>query len=149
MILNGRAVHLDAAREWNEHNWGLGVEREFDSDERWVKVALANGFKDSLGNPSFMAGGSIKRRFRAPRLSDDFYVDVGVVVETANDEYFRRERGAVAQNVNFAIRDGLARSFLDTNNVHYAVAPGNAPQQSIADIAEGAQRFTGTILCYQ
>ena len=74
---------------------------------------------------------------------------VGVVVETANDEYFRSERGAVPQNVNFAIRDSLARSFLDTNNVRYGVGAASASQQSIADIAEGAQRFTGTILCYQ
>jgi S1-C subfamily serine protease len=74
---------------------------------------------------------------------------VGVVVETANDEYFRRERGAVAQNVNFAIRDSLARSFLDTNNVRYTVAAGNGSTISIADIAERAQGFTGTILCYQ
>jgi S1-C subfamily serine protease len=73
---------------------------------------------------------------------------VGVVVETANDEYFRRERGAVAQNVNFAIRDSLARSFLDTNNVRYSVAD-TGPQLPIADIAERAQKFTGTILCYR
>jgi hypothetical protein len=79
MILNGRAVHLNAAREWNEHNWGLGVEREFDSGERWVKVALANGFKDSLGNPSFMAGAGIKRRFPLRAISESFYVDVGVI----------------------------------------------------------------------
>jgi S1-C subfamily serine protease len=74
---------------------------------------------------------------------------VGVVVETANDEYFRSERGAVPQNVNFAIRDSLARSFLDTNNVRYGVGAGASAQLSIADIAEGAQKFTGTILCYQ
>jgi hypothetical protein len=73
---------------------------------------------------------------------------VGVVVETANDEYFRRERGAVAQNVNFAIRDSLARSFLDTNNVRYALADAGL-QLPIADIAELAQRFTGAILCYR
>ncbi|HEY7670997.1 MAG TPA: hypothetical protein VIC71_02185 [Gammaproteobacteria bacterium] len=79
VILNGRAIHLNAAREWNEHNWGLGVEREFDTDERWVKVALANGFKDSLGNPSYMAGGGIKHRFRLPSISDTFYVDVGAI----------------------------------------------------------------------
>jgi hypothetical protein len=79
MVLNGRAVHLNAAREWNERNWGLGVEREFDSGERWVKVALANGFKDSTGSPSYMAGGGIKRRFGLPSVSDDFYVDVGVI----------------------------------------------------------------------
>jgi hypothetical protein len=33
--------------------------------------------------------------------------------------------------------------------VHYAVAGGNGAQLSIADIAEGAQKFTGTILCYR
>jgi hypothetical protein len=79
VILNGRAVHLNAAREWNEHNWGLGVEREFDSEERWVKLALANGFEDSLGNPSYMAGGGIKHRFWMPRVGDTFRVDLGVV----------------------------------------------------------------------
>jgi S1-C subfamily serine protease len=74
---------------------------------------------------------------------------VGVVVETANDEYFRRERGTVAQNVNFAIRDSLARSFLDTNNVAYEVATQAGGSLAIADIAEHAQKFTGIILCYR
>jgi hypothetical protein len=78
MILNGRAIHLNAAREWNEHNWGLGVEREFDSGDRWVKVAVANAFKDSVGDLSYMGGGGIKRRFRLPDVSETFYVDVGV-----------------------------------------------------------------------
>jgi hypothetical protein len=77
VVLNGRAVHLDAAAEWNEANWGLGLEKEFDSGSRWVKVALANGFKDSLGEASFMAGGGLKRRFRP--MSNQFYVDVGAV----------------------------------------------------------------------
>jgi hypothetical protein len=42
-----------------------------------VKVALANGFKDSLESPSYMAGGGLKRRFRL--FSGDLYFDVGVV----------------------------------------------------------------------
>jgi hypothetical protein len=79
MILNGRAIHLNAAREWNEHNWGLGVEREFDSGDRWVKVAVANAFDDSVGDLSYMAGGGIKHRFRLPDVSETFYVDVGVI----------------------------------------------------------------------
>jgi S1-C subfamily serine protease len=74
---------------------------------------------------------------------------VGVVVETANDEYFREQRGTVPQNVNFAIRDSLTRSFLDTNNVRYDVAPFTGETLSIADIAELAQTFTGTLRCYQ
>lgn len=77
IVLNGRAVHMNAAQEWNEENWGLGFEREFDTASRWVKVALVNGFKDSVGEPSYMAGGGIKRRFRM--FADNLYFDVGIV----------------------------------------------------------------------
>jgi hypothetical protein len=77
VVLNGRAIHVGAQKKWNEENWGVGFEREFNSSGRWVTVALANGFKDSLDEPSYMAGGSIKRRFRMS--SDDWYFDVGVV----------------------------------------------------------------------
>ena len=77
VVLNGRSIHVSAAQKWNEENWGLGVEREFNSSGRWVKVALASGFKDSMGEPSYMAGGSIKRRFRV--AADDLYVDLGLV----------------------------------------------------------------------
>jgi hypothetical protein len=77
VVVNGRAVHVDAAAEWNEDNWGLGVEKEFNTSGRWVRLATANGFKDSLGEPSYMAGGGVKRRFRF--LSDKAYVDFGVV----------------------------------------------------------------------
>lgn len=77
VVLNGRAVHMNSSHEWNEDNWGLGFEREFVSASPWVKVALANGFKDSVGDPSYMAGGGLKRRFFL--RSDDLYVDVGGV----------------------------------------------------------------------
>lgn len=78
VIFNGRSVHMNAAHEWNEDNWGLGVEREFSSERRpWVKVALANAFTDSMGDQSYMAGGGIKRRFYV--RSDDFYVDLGAI----------------------------------------------------------------------
>src|SRR5262245_28017548 len=77
IIVNGHSVHLNAERQWNEENWGLGVEREFNSQGRWVGAALANGFKDSQDQPSYMAGGSLKRRFRL--FEDSWYLDVGVV----------------------------------------------------------------------
>jgi hypothetical protein len=75
VVLNGRSVHMNATYKWNEDNWGLGVEREFASSSPWIKVALANGFKDSMGDLSYMAGGGLKRRFWV--RSDDFYVDLG------------------------------------------------------------------------
>jgi hypothetical protein len=51
--------------------------------------------------------------------------------------------------LNFAIRDSMAVSFLETNNVNYAVGGGQGSQMAIADIAEAAQEFTGLIMCYQ
>jgi len=78
VVLNGRAVHMNATHDWNEDNWGLGMEREFASSGHWVKVALVNGFEDSMGDPSYMAGGGLKRRFRLGH-ADDFYVDLGGV----------------------------------------------------------------------
>jgi hypothetical protein len=77
IVLNGRAVHLNATHDWNEDNWGLGFEREFSRRGPWVTVALANAFEDSVGDPSYMAGGGLKRRFEIGRRN--FYVDVGGV----------------------------------------------------------------------
>ena len=77
VVLNGRAVHMNATEHWNEDNWGLGMEREFArGSSPWVKMALVNEFEDSMGDPSYMAGGGIKRRFRMGQ-TDNFYVDLG------------------------------------------------------------------------
>lgn len=77
VVLNGHAVHVNAEKHWNEDNWGLGFEKEFNSLGHWVTAAVANGFKDSMDNPSYMAGASVKRRFRM--FSNHLYVDAGVV----------------------------------------------------------------------
>jgi hypothetical protein len=77
IVLNGHAVHVNAEKHWNDDNWGLGFEKEFNSSARWVGAAVANAFKDSMDNPSYMAGGTIKRRFRMS--SNHFYFDAGVV----------------------------------------------------------------------
>ena len=73
---------------------------------------------------------------------------VGIVAERANEDFFRRQRGAAIQNLNFAIRSSLVFAFLDINNVDYTVAD-TPTQQTIADIAQQAQSFTGIIECYQ
>jgi hypothetical protein len=78
LVLNGKAFHINASKDWNEDNWGLGVEREFDSGSPWVKVAVANGFVDSADEMSYMAGGGLKRRF-TPGFGSDLRVDLGVV----------------------------------------------------------------------
>jgi hypothetical protein len=79
VVINGKAYHVNAAEDWNEDNWGLGIEREFNSRSRWVPVVLGNGFRDSQNEMSYMAGGGIKRRFRLDELADSLYVDIGMV----------------------------------------------------------------------
>lgn len=79
LLLNGKAFHVDATKDWNENNLGLGVEREFGSDSRWVKLAMFNGYRDSDQHMAYMAGGGVKRRFRLEGLAPEWHVDVGVV----------------------------------------------------------------------
>lgn len=77
-VLNGRSMHIGAAQDWNENNVGLGVEYEFDTDSRWKKILMANGFRDSTETMSYMAGAGLHRTlFDSPRFGD-FYVDVGI-----------------------------------------------------------------------
>lgn len=78
IVLNGKAFHLKASEDWNEQNWGLGVEREYNSQARWVPVVLGNAFRDSSNDMSYMAGGGIKRRFHIGALAQPVHVDLGV-----------------------------------------------------------------------
>ena len=79
VVLNGKSIHVDSDRDWNESNWGLGFEHEFNPEARWVKLTLANGFRDSEDEMSFMGGGGIKRRFRLPVGERRVHVDVGAI----------------------------------------------------------------------
>lgn len=79
IVLNGKSVHVDADKDWNESNYGLGFEHEFNPQARWVRVALGNGFRDSDDELSFMGGGGIKRRFRLPLGQRNVHLDLGAI----------------------------------------------------------------------
>jgi hypothetical protein len=51
------------------------------------------------------------------------------------------------QNVNFAIKANVAKIFLESHGVDYQ-SMQVAPEKSVADIAEDAQRFSVRIFCY-
>ena len=77
-VFNGKSYHIGATEDWNEDNFGLGVEYEFTSHSRWKSRLMANGFRDSSDEMSYMAGGGIHRNlFTTERLSG-FYFDVGI-----------------------------------------------------------------------
>jgi S1-C subfamily serine protease len=71
---------------------------------------------------------------------------VGVVAEKLNAVKFAKVMGDIPQNVNFAIKTGAVRDFLDNSVVSYQSAePG--PELKIADIAKNARAYTMLISC--
>ena len=77
-VLNGKSFHLGATQDWNEDNYGLGVEFEFDSTSRWKTRLMANGFRDSSEKMSYMAGGGIHRNLLSTDRLRGFYIDAGI-----------------------------------------------------------------------
>lgn len=77
-LVNGKSLHIGAVEDWNENNYGFGLEYEFASESRWKWKLMANGFVDSVDNMSYMAGGGLHRRIWATGRFHDLHVDVGV-----------------------------------------------------------------------
>ena len=80
LVINGKSFHVDSDYDWNENNFGIGVEYEFNSRSRWIKIAMANGFRDSQDNISYMAGAGLHRRLFVTERFDDLYVVTGINV---------------------------------------------------------------------
>lgn len=80
LVINGKSLHVDSDYSWNENNYGIGVEYEFNSRSRWIKIAMANGFRDSSDNIFYMAGAGLHRRLFVTERFADVYVDAGVNV---------------------------------------------------------------------
>ena len=72
---------------------------------------------------------------------------IGVVVATADQDFFRSQRGTDAQNINFAIHSAISMRFLDTNNVRYEVGSSVGNTLNLADVANLTQEFTGILRC--
>lgn len=77
-VVNGKSFHLNATEDWNENNLGVGVEYQFASESRWKTIIMANGFRDSSDNSTFMAGAGLHRNLFATDRLRGFYVDAGI-----------------------------------------------------------------------
>jgi len=78
VVLNGKAIHLDSGN-YNEENWGLGLQYDFASKSDWNKFVNASWFKDSNYNTSKYVGGGIKRRYRLDNNDDGWFFDAGAI----------------------------------------------------------------------
>ena len=77
-VFNGKSYHLGASEKWNEENYGLGFEYQFETQSRWKSLLMVNGFRDSDKHMSYMAGGGIYRNLYATERLHGLYVDLGL-----------------------------------------------------------------------
>ena len=77
-IINGKSYHLNSSYDWNEDNYGFGVEYEFEQESVWKKVVMANGFRDSTRKVSYMAGAGLHRRLYETDALAGFHVYAGI-----------------------------------------------------------------------
>ena len=77
-VINGKSYHIGASQDWNEANYGLGLEYTFKRDSRWKPQIMANGFRDSNDDMSYMVGGGLHRSLYTTNRLNDFYVDAGI-----------------------------------------------------------------------
>ncbi len=73
---------------------------------------------------------------------------VGIVVGKLDAVKVAELLGDIPQNVNFAIKGSVARSFLDANAVDYETDQSTTKLEA-ADIAERAREFTVLVECWQ
>jgi S1-C subfamily serine protease len=71
---------------------------------------------------------------------------VGVVAEKLNAIKFAKVMGDIPQNINFAIKTGAVRDFLDNSVIAYLSGEPTS-ELKIADIAKSARAYTMLISC--
>ena len=77
-VVSGKSYHFDSTYDWNEDNFGLGLEHEFEQKSAWKKIAMVNGFRDSTDSMSYMAGAGLHRRIYETEQLAGFYIYAGL-----------------------------------------------------------------------
>ena len=73
---------------------------------------------------------------------------VGVIVAKLDALRIATTTGDIPQNVNFAVKTGVVRIFLDTNNVSYKTAL-SVRKLEVPEVAKRARQFTVAIDCWK
>ena len=71
---------------------------------------------------------------------------VGTIVSTLNALAVAKVTGSIPQNVNFAIKSGIVREFLDSKNIAYETAT-SSESKSPADVSELGAKSLVMIEC--
>ena len=78
LIVSGKAIHIDPPATYNEKNWGLGFEYDFEKRNNWIPLVTGLSFQDSFKETSKYLGGGAKRRFSLSDDPDGLHLDAGV-----------------------------------------------------------------------
>ncbi len=92
LLVNGWSRHISppAGTNYNERHWGAGLQYDFDRvEEHWVPFLTASGFKDSLRNMSYYAGGGAVRRFDVAPALNNLHFDLGAVAFVMTRKNFK------------------------------------------------------------
>jgi len=100
------------------------------NDTRFLQISAAVQPGNS-GGPLLAASGDV----------------VGVVAAKLNALRFARATGNIPENINFAIKTGALRDFLDNSVVPYQISDAKAADLKTADIARNARAYTFLITC--
>jgi S1-C subfamily serine protease len=71
---------------------------------------------------------------------------VGVVAEKLNAIRVAKATGSIPENINFAIKTGALRDFLDNSVIRYQTS-NSTSEVKTADIASAARSYTMLITC--
>ena len=118
---------------------------------------LSSGLKVTHGTLTALAGLEDDTRYvqistpiqpgnsGGPLLDQSGHI-VGVITLKLNALLTAMTTGDIPQNVNFALRDSVAKAFLDANSVHYTESSTLDPVDEPA-LAQIAQQFTIALIC--
>ena len=77
-VFNGWSYHFDATEDWNQNNYGLGYEYQFEQRSAWRKIAMVNTFRDSTESVSYMVGAGLQKRLFETNKLNGFHVYAGL-----------------------------------------------------------------------
>lgn len=72
---------------------------------------------------------------------------IGVVTYKLDALAAVQASGDIPQNVNFALKVGVLRLFLDSHSIPYTLADPSSPGAAPNDVGDSIQQFTGVVAC--
>lgn len=124
-----------------------------------LRGLLASGAQVTTGNISALAGigddarmlqftASVQPGNSGGPLLDENGDVIGIVDAKLNALRVAKVTGDVPQNVNFAIKAEVIRTFVEANGIKYNVANGRTRLDTV-DIADRAKKFTALVECWR